>query len=545
MMRRATVAADLKTPPIDDVLRSLRAVQRRMLGQAFLATLARGALIVGGVLVVLGAERRWLLGELPWDGRLAGWVGLAALGVVLLVTLARRRSLPQAAAAIDGIAGTRDRFVSALAFSREADAPELQALAVRECSDFIRRGNFAQLVRVRVPRELAWLLVPAITLAILQWEARSTFGERDAVAAAAREEVEDTAQQLEQLARDAEKQNETQKTDELKRLAEELRRSAEQIRKEAKTSEEAEKAALRELSELEKLVQEMQKQPGTPSPEELRELAKALEKKEETKEAAASMEAGDLAKAAEQLEKAMQQLAEKGDERTKEEIDQALKDALDKMAAQQKLSEALQQLAQKMKDQSGQKGDAMEIPKELAEMLKKLAQQQQGKGQQNQQQGKPMDEQSLKNLLAALQNLKFGDGQPQGGNPQPGPGGTITMQNFGPKGEPGSQGGDPRLPSGQPGGERDTGTTDNPFGKNAGEAPQGGDGKSLTGQLADGETLQQFLPSAGDTSKSRRRYKELYEAMAPAAEDAVVQENIPLGSRFLIKRYFESIRPKE
>jgi hypothetical protein len=25
----------------------------------------------------------------------------------------------------------------------------------------------------------------------------------------------------------------------------------------------------------------------------------------------------------------------------------------------------------------------------------------------------------------------------------------------------------------------------------------------------------------------------------------VLQENIPLGSRFLIKRYFESIRPQE
>ena len=516
-----------------------------MLAQAFLASLASGALIFGAALVVIGAVRRWLLGELPWDARIAGWAGLVALGAVLLVTVARRRSLPQAAAAIDHIGGTRDRFVSALAFSREAEAPELQALAVRECSDFIRRGNFARFVRVRLPRELAWLVVPAIALAMLQWEARGTFGARDAVAAAAREEVEGTAQQLEQLARQAEKQNEELKTEELKRLAEELRRSAEQIRAEAKDSEQAEKAALRELSELEKLVQEMQKQPGTPSPEELRELAKALAKKEETKDAAAAMQAGDLAKAAEQLDKALDELTKKGDERSKEEIDQAIKDALDKLAAQQQLSEALQKLAQKMREQAGQNGQAMEIPKELAELLKKLAQQQQGKGGQNQQTGKPMDEQSLKNLLAALQNLKFGDSKPQSGNPQPGQGGTITMQNFGPNPQPGSNGGDPRLPSGQPGSEHDTGTTDTPFGKNPGEAPHNGDGKSVTGQLADGETMQQFLPSAGDTSKSRRRYKELYEAMAPAAEDAVVQENIPLGSRFLINALWEAHRPKE
>ena len=47
------------------------------------------------------------------------------------------------------------------------------------------------------------------------------------------------------------------------------------------------------------------------------------------------------------------------------------------------------------------------------------------------------------------------------------------------------------------------------------------------------------------SSKSSRRYKEIYDAMAPAAEDAAQQENIPLGSRFFIRRYFESIRPKE
>jgi hypothetical protein len=118
------------------------------------------------------------------------------------------------------------------------------------------------------------------------------------------------------------------------------------------------------------------------------------------------------------------------------------------------------------------------------------------------------------------------------------------MQNFAKDAPPG-EGGDPRLPSGQPGGERDTGTTDTPFGKEQNPAGQDGQQQSLTGRLGQGETLQQFLPGIADASKSKRRYKELYEAMAPAAEDAVVQENIPLGSRFFIKRYFESIRPKE
>jgi hypothetical protein len=102
-----------------------------------------------------------------------------------------------------------------------------------------------------------------------------------------------------------------------------------------------------------------------------------------------------------------------------------------------------------------------------------------------------------------------------------------------------------QLPSGQPGSEKDTGTTETPFGEKSGKRDEPGEDKSLKGRLGEGESLSQLLPTAGDTSKSQRRYKELYEAMAPAAEDAIVQENIPLGSRFFIKRYFESIRPKE
>ena len=53
------------------------------------------------------------------------------------------------------------------------------------------------------------------------------------------------------------------------------------------------------------------------------------------------------------------------------------------------------------------------------------------------------------------------------------------------------------------------------------------------------------MPSAaaGD-AKATRRYKELTEAAASAAEDAVMQETIPLGARFLIKRYFDAIRAR-
>lgn len=510
-----------------------------MFVQSFLATLGRVTLGAGAALVIFGVVRRYVFGQSPWDPRVGLAAGAAALLASILIAWIRRPSLSQAAAAIDALGQTRDRFLTALSFSRDELEPGLPALAVEECSRFIRAGSFAPLVRLRVPRELPYLLVPAVALALLYWEARGTLTARAAETAAAKAEVEVTAKELEAMAREVEKANEMTQSEDLKKIAEELKRSAQELRAEAKTSEDAEKSSLRELSELEKLVQEMQKQSSVPTPAELRELAKALEKQEQTREAAQSMTAGDLAKAAEQLEQAMKDLAEAGDEKTKEQIEQALKEAMQRLAEQKQMSEALEKMA-KQAQQQGENGKGGEqLSKELSDLLKKLPSQA-GKSPG---QGKPLTQEQLKNLLAALQNLKFGESQPGDGKPGEGePKGLVAMQGSNPK--PG-EGGDPQMPSGQPGSERDTGTTDSPFGKEKGAAATDGQQQSISGRLGQGETLRQFLPGVGDASKSKRRYKELYEAMAPAAEDAVVQENIPLGSRFFIKRYFESIRPKE
>lgn len=529
----------LKTASVDHVLRTLRAVRRRMLTQTLLVTLARAGLLLGAALVVVGVVRRTVFQVSPWDPRLAMWAVVATAVGALVLTWSRRLTMPQTAVAIDTLGQTRDRFLTALDFSRTADPDGLQAMAVEECAGFIRKEKFARLVRLRLPRELPYLVVPAIAIALLYWEARGTLGARDAQAAVARAGIEDTAKKLEDLAREAEKANEQTKSEDWKKLAEELKRSAREMREDAKTSEEAEKASLRELSQLEQLVQEMQKQQSAPTPEELREFAKALEKKEETKEAAEALNKGDLARAAESLEKAMKDLEEAGDQKTREEIEQALKEAMERVAQQQKqMSEALEKLAKQMQQQGEQGKGGQQMSKELADLLKKMQPQAGKPGQ-----GKPLDEQSLKNLLAALQNLKFGEGQPADGKPGDGPPkGLVMMQGKDPK--PGEHG-DPRFPSGQPGSEKDTGTTESPFGKDQTAQAKDSQQQSVSGRLGEGETLQQFLPGVTDASKSKRRYKELYEAMAPAAEDAVVQENIPLGSRFFIKRYFESIRPKE
>ena len=267
----------------------------------------------------------------------------------------------------------------------------------------------------------------------------------------------------------------------------------------------------------------------------MKQLAEDLAKNDATKPAAEAMQSGDLAQAAKELEDAAKQP-------TKDEAEKTLREALDRLGKQRKLSEAMQQLAKQLQQQGGE-GKSGESLQKLAQMLKKMGQQKGSGGKPGQQ---PTAEQ-LKQLMAALENMKFGEPQDSGGEPKaPGDGpGQLTMRNFAKPNPDGSPPNGSPIPSGQPGSERDTGTTETPFGKNPGDAASKGTEAALKGRLNEGESLSQLLPTSGDTSKSTRRYKELYEAMAPSAEEAVLQENIPLGSRFLIKRYFESIRPKE
>ena len=70
-------------------------------------------------------------------------------------------------------------------------------------------------------------------------------------------------------------------------------------------------------------------------------------------------------------------------------------------------------------------------------------------------------------------------------------------------------------------------------------------GANEAGGLSTATTVRSTAAGGGSPAKAGRRYKELYDAMAPAAQETVEQENIPLGSRFYIRRYFENIRPKE
>ena len=513
---------------------------------------------MGAVLVISTAVFRWRVVRFPVELSVVA-ASVVALGYAAAVAFARRKSLLQVAEVIDRAGKTHDRFLTALAFS-ESNSPgaapsshqEMQRLAVRECVEFVRNGRFERLVQVRWPRQAVWLLVPIISVMLLQWQAQIAIDAKEAQIAEARSTVEDTAKKLEALAREAEKAQAKTSDEKLKRMAERLKQGADQLRAQAISPEEAAKAQMRELSALEQLAQEMQKSQSGATSEEMKTLAEALAKNEETQKAADALKAGDLEKAAAELEQALKDLQQRKDEKTADALSKDIQEALKQLAAQQQLSEAMQKLAQQMQQSQQGKGASSEAMQKLAQMLRRMQQQQQQGQGQSQKGGGSSSQQSLESLLAALQNMKYGQGEKDGGSkPQDGKdgkgSGMVAMQSFSNEKSGQTPGaGDPNMPSGHPGSEHDEGTTDSVFGKDRKESVAEAQAKQISGTAGEGEnSMQQFIPSASDNSKSNRRYKELYNAMAPAAEDAVLQENIPLGSRFFIKRYFEAIRPKE
>jgi hypothetical protein len=521
----------------DHLLGQLKTLSARLMLQRFCNVWARSALAIAGFVVILAAIRKGTSPDdtFPWSSSLLAFFVTTILAAA--ITLARRYSEREVASLVDRRAGTRDRFVTALVLSEQPAPPgeniALRSLAAEECRSFLANRRFTQFFPWRFPRELAWLVVPLVMLAMLRWDAALVRARLAALHAQSQMEVGATADALEQLAKKTAATPDAK--GDLTRIAEQLRRAADELRATTETKEEARKAALRELSALEKMVRDARDHADDVSPDEWKEIAKALAQNEATKNAADALAAGKLADAAKELAQAAN-----ADEPSTEKAAKALSEALQRLADKHALNKELDELAKQM----GSSKASRAALQKLAEMMAKA-----------QRGGQPVpggdsSKQSLQNLLAILQSLKFGENNDPASASNAAPGkpldGRVAMQSFGTDRSPGPPTqGDASLPSGLPGSERDLGTTPNALGEP--EKPQGEKGAdvSLAGRLGEGETLSALVPTAGDGSKASVRYKAVYDAMAPAAENAVLQENIPLGARFFIKRYFEAIRPAE
>ncbi len=541
--------------PDAEILRILRALRWRMALGDFLQSVARAALFFFAVLLVLTAAAWWRGGFRP---NLADipivltWPFIFGTLAALVITALKFPRLERVARALDAAGATRDRFVTGLRLAEKSGANELDRVALTEIARWAKSQKLGPWLPVRLPREMPWIAVPVATLGLLWWDALNAAAIKDARAAEETTAIAETAKNLDHIAKLTAIQGAENQEEKLKLIAERLRQSAEQMRADAADGKDARKTALRELANLEELVKQLRR-PEAAKAEELKALGEALAKHEQTREAAKEIANGNLAEAAKKLAQAAQ------DKPPDEQVNATLKKALDHLAEKrEQVSKQIEKLQQQAE------GGRQDLLKQIADTLNDLAQKgtnvaQGGKAGAKGEQKKLTDD-DLRRLLGALEGLKDqqqrqdGDG-PQTGAPQPGQTkdgepsgeGQVTMLNFSSGEKPGPIPEDAiPSPSGKPGNGMDKDTTKDPFGANSSAPKDAARKEQNTGQLGEGESLSALMPSAaaGD-EKATRRYRELYEAASFAAEDAVTQENIPLGARFLIRRYFQAIRPKQ
>ncbi|MEI6339678.1 MAG: hypothetical protein WCQ57_14020, partial [Verrucomicrobiota bacterium] len=154
------------------------------------------------------------------------------------------------------------------------------------------------------------------------------------------------------------------------------------------------------------------------------------------------------------------------------------------------------------------------------------------------------DESGRRKFLSDLNDIKNGNSGASGETPGGKDGEAGQSPQGGEKSAPAQAENAP--PGGAPGSEKDLGRgTDL-----AGQADPGRDLSAVEefvpGTAGDGEALVEFFRATGsDDPKAAQAYRAAYQSALPAALDAVNREEVPSGSRILVRRYFEAIRPKE
>lgn len=508
-------------PPATLVLRRLREARRRLIAQRFLQAMAVAAIV--GASVVCGLA-------FAHQGQAGAVLAAAALAAVVRAGLTRP-TLARTAALLDARANTRDRFQTALEFGHRTPRTPLETLALDECDRFARDFSVARWTPIRVPRFAGWLLVPLSALAFLSWGGPKAPAAPDAALVQPAAELQKIAGAL--------REAKTPSPD-LARIAEALEKSAQRLKTADPASDaEKQKTALREMSSLEAMLNVLRAARDQPvSPAELSALAAALAANDAAKPAADALRAGELAAAASQLEKLLETLKDRPG--ALQQLARSLQEQADKLTGAQKNEIARQMQAAGQGAQAGQSSLSQQALSRLAQLLRQAGQN--GAGSPSTAQGRPMTDRELQSLLDALENLK--NGLRPGGAGQPGADSSLaTIESFS-KDASASAG---QLPADQPGSERDAGHSDALFGKDAAPEvkPQGPATRLAGAQGEGGESLQQFIGAASDGSRATQAYREGFERLVPAAQNAVEQENIPLGSRALVRRYFENIRPTE
>jgi hypothetical protein len=383
---------------------------------------------------------------------------------------------------VDVRIGTKDRFATEL--QTTGQSPWAAAMH-REVAVYAANLRVGEQLRLRGPgRGFLWLLLPLAALGILEGVHH--------VQLAGRKDELIAAEEMIKKARDAAADDK-----ELAKAAEDLAA----VEKKLPDSQEPLREALRALAELERKLAAGGGQNAL-TPAEAAALADAVAA--EAPQLAGELRSGDTRGAADSVAK------------------------LDPAALAKALEEASKHLENRRLQELARDRQAQQ---QLGAILRSSP----GEGQGQR-----------KKFLSALRDIKQGNnsGDKKAGENSPGDGDPSEAPNGGEKPDSGLA--DNAPPGGAPGSEKDLGKGSDLGGQKDPEAADARPEEFVAGQMAEGASLVEMLRAAGgDDPKAQRAWKSAWQTAAPAALDAVAREEIPPGSRLMVKRYFEAIRPKE
>ncbi len=544
-----SVPRRLDTVTAERVIRSrLRQLWRRRLVAGFIDRFCLALLLAATALLLVGIYR-FLRSEEPFNAAAAWNLLEFALAGTVIATVGSLPFLDDVTRWIDRRAGTHDRFHTALDFAEREGRTPLEELTLAECLQYVERFPVARWTPIRLlPPTLLTVPVPLVALGMLAWHASLGIGQppRDPALQAA---VARQAEALQKVAARLKQEEKKSPSPDLSKLAEAMKRSAERLKESQRESDEQKtKTALGEMSSLEAMLNAMKQaaKEGKVSPGELAALAAALAADPQGKDAADALKAGQLEQAGDRLAKLAEQMQKQGGgEQALQQLAQSMQEQAAKLSDQERneVARQMQQAAQGA--QSGQQGLSQQALQRLAELLRKAGRNGAKQAKAGGAGGQPLTERQLQDLLNALENMKEGM-RPGNDSEADGPGGQpqslASVEAFTKSRGDGSQA--DGKPTGMPGGEHDQGTNEHLFADKPSDLTEGGRAKRLEGVLGSGATLQELVGAASGPARASRQYRDLYEAIAPAEQNSVEQENIPLGSRHLVKRYFENIRPQ-
>lgn len=489
------------------ILEKIRQVRRRLNVQGYLQTLAifllYGLIVCVPAVIVDSLATSFNIPPLTFL-----WVACGIAAIAFIVRLVRPINLLEAARAIDVDASLKDRVVSGLEQIERKTNETLTALQLQDTSKRLQTIPIKQVAKYKVPRETFFIALVAIFLVgftYVEFFAQPTTAAEADYSAEIAAEADSLIKKIEE----AKKETEENEDQELKEILEEIEKRTHELKK----SEMTPKEALKRMTELTQLLKTKIDPVKIAQQEELMQgLGQQFIGNPILGEFGQQLKRGDYKKAADKLDKVAKDVPKFDQEQ------------------RQNLSDELKRAGKSLKD-SDLDGLGGNIAGAGEAMEGNDTEGAQGKLNASSKQIRNFDllknrNQKLTDLLCACEDCKACIAAccaGKGINPATG---LSNLLSNSPTNKAGS-----KTSTSQQGDLTSLDSTLNL--------------QQITGVQGEGSSTVQTSKVSAEGQESSLSYKDAYMKYQKLSEDALTQEQIPLGYKFYVKRYFESIKPTE